>query len=338
MRYSYSSDQADFGSSARAVLGKHCTPAEQRRLWGDDTGRSPQLWTAVSELGVPSIIISEEQGGFGGSLVDLMPFLEEVGRSAAPDAFLESTVLAPLALALTSGGGQRDRWLRSVASGECRATVRFRSGVPVPDAHVSDLLVLPREGELWLFERGDVALERVTSQDPSRRLFRVTPHRGAGERLPYGQRWLPLLRAHELVGSAAVLNGISERLLQDTVAYAKEREQFGRVIGSFQGVKHLLADAVSRVQLATTAARAASVQVSDPEPELSVAELARTVATDAQKTANKVALQVHGGIGFTFEHDLQIWLKRGKVLELDHGGRRLVAQRAGLVAALTAKG
>jgi alkylation response protein AidB-like acyl-CoA dehydrogenase len=321
MRYTYSSDQADFAASARKVLAKHCTPGDQRALWDDESGRSPALWAAVSELGLPSILVPEAHDGFGGSLIDLLPFLEETGRAAAPDALLEATVLGPLALALAGSAAQQERWLPDVASGECRVTVRLHHESPVPDAHVSDLVVLERDGELWLFGRDDLDLQRVFSQDPSRRMFSSRPRAGTGERLPFGRRWLPLLRAHELIGSAAVLNGISARVLDDTVVYAKEREQFGRVIGSFQGVKHLLADAASRVDLATTAVRAAAVEIAGPDVPLHVADLARVVAADAERTANKVALQVHGGIGFTFEHDLQLWLKRGKVLELDHGGR-----------------
>ncbi len=338
MRYTFSSDQADFAGSARSVFGRHCAPEVQRGQWDDETGRSPQLWGALAELGLPSILVPEEHDGFGGSLADLLPVLEEVGRAAVPDAVLEATVLGPLALALAAGKEQRERWLPGVAAGDQRVTVRLRAGSPVPDAHVSDLVVLPRDGDLWVFHRDDLELERRVSQDPSRRLFAVRPRRGAGERLPFGRQALPMLRAHELVGSAAVLSGVSAHLLYATVAYAKERQQFGRVVGSFQGVKHLLADAASKVDLATTAVRAASAQICQPEPDLHVAELARVVAADAGRTANKVALQVHGGIGFTFEHHLQLWLKRGKVLELDHGGRHEVARDAGLRAALTTKG
>lgn len=337
MRYAFSPEQQAFGESATNLFAKHCSPGAQRLSWTDDTGRDPLLWRGVVDLGAPAILVPEEYDGIGGSECDLLPVLEEVGRQAVPDALLESVFLGPFAIDACGSEDQRRRWLPAIASGELRVTVALSEGGLVPDAHVSDLIVLVRDGELRVHQAGEVAFERIHVEDPSRRMFQVTPGTD-GEVLPAFEGQRDQLVARELVGSAAVLNGIASHLVSATVAYAKERQQFGRLIGSFQGVKHLLADAFSKVELATTAARAATWQVAAAEPEaLAPARLARICAVEAEFVANKVALQVHGGIGFTFEHDLQLWLKRGKALEQSHGGRYQVARAAGLDAVAAAQ-
>ncbi|ANS80063.1 acyl-CoA dehydrogenase domain protein [Serinicoccus hydrothermalis] len=337
MRYAFSPEQQAFGESATDLFARHCSPGAQRLSWTDDSGRDPSLWRGVVDLGAPAILVSEEYDGFAGTECDLLPVLEEAGRQAVPDALLESVFVGPFALVACGSEDQRRRWLPAIASGESRVTIALSEGGLVPDAHVSDLIVLARDGQLRIHEAGEVALERVHVEDPSRRLFQVTP-RTEGELLPASGDLRDQVVARELVGSAAVLNGIASHLLSATVAYAKERQQFGRLIGSFQGVKHLLADAFSKVELATTAARAATWRVAAADPEgLASARLARICAVEAEFVANKVALQVHGGIGFTFEHDLQLWLKRGKALEQSHGGRHRVARLGGLDAVASAQ-
>ncbi|MCK0112029.1 acyl-CoA/acyl-ACP dehydrogenase [Ornithinimicrobium sp. F0845] len=337
MRYAFSPEQHAFGESAADLFAKRCAPGAQRLSWTDDSGRDPALWRGLADLGAPAILVPDEYDGIGGSECDLLPVLEEAGRQAVPDALLEAVFVGPFAIGACGSEDQRRRWLPAIASGESRVTVALSEGGLVPDAHVSDLIVLARDGELWVHEAGEVDLERVHVEDPSRRMFQVTP-RTQGELLPASAELRDQVVARELVGSAVVLNGIANHLVSATVAYAKERQQFGRLIGSFQGVKHLLADAYSKVELATTAARAATWRVAAADPEyLASARLARICAVEAEFVANKVALQVHGGIGFTFEHDLQLWLKRGKALEQAHGGRYQVARAAGLDAVESAQ-
>lgn len=331
MKCTYTQDQQSFRDSAGKVFSKRCSPSQQRALWQDETGRDPDLWADLVELGVPAILVPEEFDGLGGTEVDLLAVLEEAGRQGVPDALVESVFVGPYAIAVAANAQQQRRWLPGVATGGLRVTVGLGNAHHVPDVHVSDLIVLERSGELWVYHRDELEVERVGSQDPSRRIFAVTPRPGAGERLPLGAEALGQIRARERVGSAAVLNGISQHLLDAAVEYAKVRRQFNRVIGSFQGVKHLLADAASRIHLATLAVRSATWRVATGQPEaLEVAEFARICAVEAEFVANRVSLQVHGGIGFTFEHDLQLWLKRGKVLEQTHGGHRAAARRAGM--------
>ncbi|MEW1973840.1 acyl-CoA dehydrogenase family protein [Microbacterium profundi] len=334
MRYTFSAEQQAFGESADALFRKVCTGQGQRELWSTETGRDVVLWEAIAELGAPAIIVPEENDGIGGTEADLVPFFEAVGYHAVPDALVEAVFVGPFAITAAGSRSQRERWLPLVASGELRVTIALEEGALVPDAHVSDLILLARDGELWAHTRDGLELQARTSQDPSRRLFSVRAMH-TGERLPGSRAALAKIEARQLVGSAAVLNGISKRLLEDSVAYAQTRKQFDRVVGSFQAVKHLLADVASHLPLATAATRAAAVILgTDTVAGIAAAEVARIVAVETEFLANHTALQVHGGVGFTFEVDLQIWLKRGKVLENAHGGSRAIARRAGMRAVL----
>lgn len=329
MRYTYSEDQLAFAASAEALFAKSVTPTWQRAMWDDEIGREPGLWAKLEELGALAIMMPESLDGFGGRLVDVLPVIEAAGRHAVPDALIESVLLAPLALAWGGSTTQQEEYLGELLAGGRRATIALRERSLVPDAHVADLIVLPHDGELWVYRAGEVLLDRVHSQDPGRRLFRVTPVSGAGQRLPGGGESRARLEAVEHAANAALLTSMSQQMLDLSVEYARQRQQFGRLIGSFQAVKHLLADATSRVALATTATRAAACY---HPPELMPALMARLVAVEAEALASHTALQVHGGIGFTFEHDLHIWLKRGKAIQNLHGGRAGLARRIGLAA------
>lgn len=199
-----------------------------------------------------------------------------------------------------------------------------------PDLHVSDAVVVPREGELVLCAAGDVNAQPLRSMDPSRRLFAVSP-RGPGETLPAAG--VPGAGARSLAGSAALLNGVAHRLVELAVDYAKVRHQFGRPIGSFQAVKHQLAHATSLNALARHATVAATWKVARGSADHGdAAGLAHLCAVEAEAESNRVALQIHGGVGFTWEYDLQLWLKYGKTLEHGYGSRRASAALAGSTA------
>ncbi len=334
MRYEFTDDQQSFLASVRKTFEQSATPARLRELWATDTGRAPEMWEGLCNLGAPAILVPEEYEGLGGTEVDLSSLLEQAGRSCVPDALVEALFVGPALLAEAASAEQKADWLPRVASGQLRVTVALAGSRYVPDAHVSDLILLEQSGEVYVYKREEVTLSPVTSMDPSRRLFAVTPNAGTGVRLPSGTGALPLAESRQYAGSAAVLNGLAEQMLHLSVEYVKVRHQFGRPVGSFQGVKHMLAQATSLVTLATQAARTASYLIAKRAPGADdAAILARVCAVEAEFEANRVALQTHGGIGFTFEHDLQMWLKRGKALEQSHGGHRELARRAGMSAA-----
>lgn len=329
MKIAFETEQHDLADAFNRAVVLSAAPERLRALWRDATGRSPDLWRAITDLGLSAICVPEEFGGFGGTLLDLTLVLERAGHHAVPDALLEACVTAPVALARAGSPDQRRRWLPGIADGSVRATAALHGLDSVPDAHVSDVLVY-RDGEdLFLASLEQCELTPLRSMDPSRRQFAVTVPEGVSEPLPGASRTAVV--DHECVGSAAVLLGIAGRMLADTVAYAKVREQFGRTIGSFQAVKHQLADATALVTMATFQVHAAAAKVADGFDDAHVAALAaRQVALDAEFEANRASLQLHGGIGFTWEHDLQLWLKRGKALEQAHGGRAQIATELGV--------
>ena len=331
MNVEFTPEQLALRDSVRSLLTAQAAPAMLRRLWATDTGRSPRLWHLLAEVGVPAIGVPEEFGGAGGDELDLELVLEEIGQAALPDAMLESCLLAPYLIATSAAPEVRERWLPLMAAGSARVTVALGDRAVAPDVHVSDAVLIERSGELILVQTADLDAEAVWSMDPSRRLFRVRPRPGAGVQLPAPD--LAGARARCLAGSAAILTGVAARLVALTVDYARVRTQFGRPIGSFQGVKHQLAQAASMNALARHATVAATYKIARGAADhADAAALAHLCAAEAAAESNRVALQVHGGVGFTWEHDLQIWLKYGKTFELAYGSKRNIAALCGAAA------
>jgi alkylation response protein AidB-like acyl-CoA dehydrogenase len=328
MKIAFEPEQHDLAAAFDSAVASAASTTALRALWETGTGRSAQVWSAVRELGLPGILVPEEHGGHGGSLLDLALLLERVGHHAIPDALLEACVTGPLAIARGGSDEQKAAWLPAIAAGTLRVTTSLHGLGSVPDAHVSDLIVL-RDGEsLVVVETSSCTLTPLVSMDPSRRQFSVEVPDGVAQ--PLDSAALDAVLAHEAAGSASVLIGIAARMLDETVAYVQVREQFGRLIGSFQAVKHQLADATARVTLAGFQVHASAAKAATgADDALVAAQSARLVAIDAELESNRAALQLHGGIGFTWEHDLQLWLKKGKALEQAHGGRGALADEIG---------
>ncbi|MEU0465296.1 acyl-CoA dehydrogenase family protein [Amycolatopsis sp. NPDC006131] len=328
MKVEFEPEQEALRQAVRRVFEKHLGPERLRQLWDSETGRDEELWGRLAEIGLPALLIPSEHGGLDADELDMFLALEEAGRAALPDAVVESWLLAP---ALLGGAGDADLaglWLPRLAAGTARATVVFDGGTLAADAHLSDLVLVESGGQVVAYERADLVLTPVASMTPGQRLFRIVPQEGAG--VVIGSGGLALARSRRAVGSAALLGGLSAYLIERAVEYAMVREQFGRIIGSFQAVKHMLAGAASLNALARHASVAATFEVARRRADHGdAATLAHVCAIDAARESNRVCLQVHGGIGFTWEHDLQIWLKHGKSLELAYGSRREAAWAAG---------
>lgn len=329
MNYRPSEEQSALADSVRAVCQRCVPPAVLKGLWSTDTGRADALWKSLSELGIPAILVPEQDGGLGGDERDLVVVTEVLGYAGVPDAIIETCLLAPGLLASAAESQVRTRWLARIAEGSRVSVTRPGSDI-APDLHVSDAVIVVDADGAVLYEADQVTSTALRSMDPSSRLFRVAPQ-AAGVTLTGAD--LGAMAQRRLLGAAAVLGGIAGRLTDETVEYAKVRRQFGRPIGSFQAVKHQLAQAHSLNELARTALFAASGAFVGQAPDRDDAvSLAFVCAVDAEAESNRVALQIHGGIGFTWEHDLQLWLKLGKTFEFAHGARRDAADLAGTAA------
>ncbi|MEA2425410.1 MAG: hypothetical protein QOH13_1820 [Thermoleophilaceae bacterium] len=330
MNFDFTDDQRAIKETARDLLSKRFKLERLRELAESKT-YADDAWSEVSELGWPGIFIAEENGGQGLGIVELVILLEELGYVLAPLPFL-SNVAAGLVLQET---GATER-LPGVASGESRGTVGVvRDGRAnlVPDAEDADFIVLLDGTEATLIDRADAQVEAIDAIDPTRR-YATVQATGGGESLGDASRARDLIA----LAVAAELVGISQRALEMAVEYAKDRKQFDRPIGAYQAVSHQCAEMLKQVEGARSLAYYAGWAADAAPDEFSLAaSMAKAYASDAGWNVTAASLQVHGGIGFTWVHDLHWFLKRAKTDGVLYGSardhRERVAELAGMGAA-----
>ena len=331
MNFDYTDDQRAIKSTANEFLANRFKMEKVRELAeaGEYDG---SLWTEIAELGWPGIFIDEEHGGQALGQVELTIAMEELGYALAPSPFF-SNAAAGLLFVHGGGDGQKERWLPGIASGERRGTVGVLSNgeAPlVPDADTAEVILLLDNGSATVVEAGDAQVEPVDTIDSTRRFFRVQA--GGGEPLEGdvdgGLQPIEVALAAELVG-------VGQRAMEMAVEYAKERKQFDRPIGAYQAVSHRC----SQMLLEVESARAATLYASwaaehEPESLPLASSMAKAYAADAGWRVTASSLQVHGGIGFTWEHDLHFFLKRARTDGALFGSARMhrdrVAELAGL--------
>jgi alkylation response protein AidB-like acyl-CoA dehydrogenase len=313
-------------------------------------------WKALADMGVVGLTIPELHGGLGLTDLDLILLLEEAGRAALPEPLLETTALAAPLLARTGFGPEHgtgiralsNHWLPLIAGGDAVAAVGL-SGMPaVPGAVGADVYILqsaaqPDGGaEIHAVPADEVRVTPIESLDPTRRLGTVHWTTAPNTLVAAGsdaESALTDLADRAALGTAAELVGLADRMITMAADYAKERKQFGRAIGSFQAVKHLLAGAQVKLEFARPVTYAAAWSMAHRTPDASRrASMAKAYASEAATEAARVSLQVHGAIGYTWECDLHLFLKRAWALApawgdaAEHRSRVLgsvVAERAG---------
>jgi alkylation response protein AidB-like acyl-CoA dehydrogenase len=344
MYFDLTDEQQAIKSTAREFLAARYKSERIRALAESEHGFEQSDWEEMAELGWPGLALPEEWGGQGLGTVELAVLFEEMGYAVVPSPLLSNTVVG-LALAACGSDEQRERFLRPLAGGELRGAPALidagSAGAPgvfemearadgeavvldgektlVIDAGSADfLLVATADGKRHLVERDapGVAVTRQASIDPTRRLYsvRFDGVRVAAENtLPTaGEGYLPVfLRA--CVALAAESTGLAQRTLEMAVEYAKDRKQFGRPIGSYQAVSHRCAQMLLETENARSAVYGAA-WAADAQPDWlpRAASMAKAYASDAGWRVPDASIQVHGGIGFTWEHDLHFFLKRGR--------------------------
>ena len=331
MNFDYTDDQQAIKSTAHEFLESRYKLEKVREL-AEAGEYDDALWGEISGLGWPGIFIGEEHGGQALGQVELTILMEELGYAVAPSPFF-SNAAAGLVIHSAGSDEQRERWLPGIASGERRGTVGVVSNgaAPlVPDADSAEVLVLVEDGSATLLEAGEANIEKVETIDSTRRFFRVQAN--GGETLDGDVEGA---RDRIAVALAAELVGVGQRAMEMAVDYAKERKQFDRPIGAYQAVSHRCAQMLLEVE----GARAATLYASwaaDHEPDSLplAASMAKAYASDAGWRVTASSLQVHGGIGFTWEHDLHFFLKRARTDAALFGSARehrdRVAELAGL--------
>jgi alkylation response protein AidB-like acyl-CoA dehydrogenase len=300
MRFELDPQQREFAASIDAALGAADVPAAVRAWAAGDTAPGRKVWTTLADLGVTALAVPERFDGLGAHTLDIVVALERLGRWCVPGPVAESIAVAPVLLADDDRNAE-------LASGELIATVALPPSMPrAVDAEAAGLVLLAADGTV----NDATAVQGHTSVDPSRRLFEVTAS-GDGRTADVG-------RAYEFgaLATAAMLVGAGQALLIMSVEYAKQRTQFGRAIGSYQAIKHKLADVHIAVELARPLVYGAALALAGDSPDTARdVSAAKAAAGDAALLAARSGLQTHGAIGFTGEYDLSLWVLRVQALQ-----------------------
>lgn len=294
MRFTLSEDQSLLADAVGSALEDACPPDRVRAAWGtpDD-----ELWSLLAELGVLGLTAPEDLGGMGMAAVEAAAICREMGQRGVPGPLVEHLALLPV-LADSPYASQ----VETAIQARSRITCAPKSA-PVPDAERADVVVRVDGPSVLIVESPECAPLR--SVDGSRRVFSVrgsvVPIHASGESL----------HDHAAVYTAATLLGLAQRMLDMAVAYAKDRRQFGKPIGTFQAVQHHLANALLALKFAEPAVMRAAWGLSTGHPDASLDVCAaKALASDAASEVARAALQVHGAIGYTIECDLQLFHKR----------------------------
>ena len=356
VNFDFSPDQRSLREQARKFLAEHASPARVRRILEGAAPYDTELWRGMAEMGWTGTAIPETHGGAGFGYLELCVLAEELGRSLAPTPFSSTIYLATEALLLVGSSAQKKRWLPRIAQGQaigCFAlaegpqvatpgniTTRADGGrvsgtkIPVMDGDVADFAVVVASetagGRAGLFlvdlKGPGVARTPVTTVDPTRSHARLVFDGAAAEPLGAPGTGWPLVE--RLLDRAAVLVafeqlGGAQAALDMAREYALGRFAFGRQIASFQAIKHKLADMYVAVELARSNAYYGAWALSKDAPELPVAAAtARVAASEAYYQNAKENIQVHGGMGFTWEFDCHLHYRRAKLTALMLGSAR----------------
>ena len=319
---------ADFGSGA-VLRARFDAGVEGTDL--DDRRSVAQRWKALAAMGFLGLVVPEKYGGLGLGELELALILEQAGRTVLPEPLLE-TAVAALTLAESAEDAVREAWLPAIADGSAVATIALPGQQLVADAESADVFVMAGDdGMVRLRRRDEVHIEAQRNADYGRRLATVAPT-APGLVVSHAAERMVQRAA---VASAAVLVGVGAHLLDATVEYTRMRVQFGRPIGSYQAVKHRLADVHQLLHNARpTVWVAAQVLNESGEEAPLLARCAKAFASQTSAAADDAALQFHGGIGFAWENDLQFWLKRSVGMQSAYGSAAWC--RAGIADALFA--
>ncbi|NLP64863.1 acyl-CoA dehydrogenase family protein [Paraburkholderia sacchari] len=325
MDFTFTRDQTAFRDAMRSFFLVEAAPELLREMWDTD-GSAPELTAKCAQQGITGLSVGESFGGLGLGDVDWVLILEELGYFAIPDSLCDTAYIAAgLISALPEHESFKAEWLPRIAEGSARIAVGHPENRLVADAHLADLLLLGHQNEVHAVRRDEVTLVANTSVDPSRRLYGVDWIPKSSTCLANstigGDLWLAALDRGTLA-TAAQLVGLASRMLDLAIDYTAQRKQFGKPIGSFQAIKHLLADVAVKIEFAKPhvfrAAHALAHGHAERGTYLSSAKLA---ASEAASLASRNGIQVHGAMGYTWELDLQMYMKRALALSASWGDR-----------------
>jgi len=331
MQFGLTETQETLKKSVREFLTAECPMPVVRKSIETETALDAGLWSRIAAQGWTGLLIPEEYGGHGMGMVEMAVVLEEMGRALMPGPFFSTTLLAGTIIANGGTEAQKHKYLAAIASGDAKATLaqaHKSSDVCsyVPDAAVADFIVCSTRNRLFIAPASGLRITHTPALDLTRPLYEVSLKGldvAAADVIATGARARQILDGAldaATAGLTAEMTGGMQRLLEITVGYAKTRKQFGRPIGQFQAVQHLCADMLLFTESARSAAYYACYCVSEGLPEASEAvSIAKSYVSETYREAGNRAIQVHGGMGFTWENDCHLYYRRAKASELSLG-------------------
>jgi alkylation response protein AidB-like acyl-CoA dehydrogenase len=317
MDFTFTEDQIALRDSVRDFLQNEVTPESIRKRWENP---DDDLWPQLVEMGLTAMLVPEDRDGLGLNPIDFVLIAEECGKVALPGPIVNTVLVAtPLLASLAAQNERCADVLAQLTVGETRVAVQHWINPFVNAADKAEWLLLPNGDEVHLLARDQVKLTAQKSVDPSRRLFKIdwTPSRDTV--VCSGTQGADLWRSslnRGALGAAAQLVGLSETMVKMAVQYSTDRQQFGKPIGSFQALKHLLANCAVKYEFARSPLyRAAyTVSVNPTRADFAVSH-AKAAASEAALLSARNSMQVHGAMGYTWECDLHIFMKRAWTLD-----------------------
>ena len=341
MQFGLSESQQILKDTARKFLAGECPIAAVRKAMETDTAFDPDLWSKLAGQGFTGIITPEEYGGMGLGKVELILLMEEAGYALLPGPLFSTVALAAPVIDALGTSAQKRKYLGPIAAGEARSTVALIDAEAngswdpahiqlsaaadrltgtklfVTDAAIAGFMVVAARNGVFVVEANapGLRIQPMKGMDLTRKIYSVEFKNTPAEKLGGPG---DLARALDVATAAlaAEMTGGMQRVLETTVAYAKTRKQFGKPIGIFQAVQHLCADMYLETESSRSAAYYASWALEENAPDaISAVSVAKMYASDAGRTVGNRGIQVHGGMGFTWENDLHLYYRRAKASE-----------------------
>lgn len=343
MEFGLNESQQLLKDNARKFFAGECPMAEVRRIMETSTAYDAALWSKMAEQGYMGIIFPEQYGGIGLGKVEFTLLMEEAGRALLPGPFFSTVALAGTLIDAVANHGHKMKYLAPISAGDARSTVAIleesASWNPrdvqitsangkltgeklfVTDATAADFIIVVAHDGIFAVEAKapGIAIQRMEAMDLTRKSYSVRFNDTPAERLGGIEGLAQALDAAAVTLAAEMVGGM-QRTLDVTVEYAKTRKQFGKPIGIFQAVQHQCADMYLETESARSAAYYAAWALEENAPDAAVAaSIAKMYASDAARTVGNRGIQVHGGMGFTWENDLHLYYRRAKASETSLG-------------------
>lgn len=318
MDFTFTEDQLLFQEEVRKFLASEVTTESIRARWETETGRDENLWAQMAGMGLTGLTVPEEFGGMGMSVVDFILLAQEAGFVALPEPLVETVLVAVPMIQAINVDSLSFGWLPRIAAGEATVAVGLEANLLVADAHTASLFLMQHGDEIHALTKSQVELVHNESIDPSRKLFQVKFTPTAATCVARGEQALAIIEQAfnaGALGAAAQALGLTQRMIDISVKYTTDRTQFGKPIGSFQAVKHRLANVAVPLEYAKAVVHRAAYSLANNHPNVALhVSHAKLAAFEAALLGAKNGIQVHGAMGYTWEVDMHIFMKRAWAL------------------------